>query len=232
MCTSPKTKMLENKAYLSDQLITYIGNKRALLPFILGALERVKADLGKEKLRICDIFSGSGVVARAFKAHASLLIANDLEGYCQTLNRCYLSSARERDGAQLQKSYDFLLHRLQQPLEGGIISELYAPSDLENIMQGERVFYTPRNAKYIDTARRAIAELDESIQPFFLAPLLSEASVKANTSGVFKGFYKNSATGRGQFGGNSRAALSRICADIALPFPVFSNFDCETQICR
>jgi adenine-specific DNA-methyltransferase len=47
---------------------------------------------------------------------------------------------------------------------------------------------------------------------------------------VFKGFYKNRETGIGQFGGTSQDALSRIAGDIKLPFPVFSNFDCEIII--
>jgi adenine-specific DNA-methyltransferase len=65
-----------------------------------------------------------------------------------------------------------------------------------------------------------------------LAPLLSEASIRANTSGVFKGFYKNKKTGIGQFGGLNQDALFRITGDIKLPFPVFSNFNCETIICN
>jgi adenine-specific DNA-methyltransferase len=61
---------------------------------------------------------------------------------------------------------------------------------------------------------------------------LSEASIHANTSGVFKGFYKNKETGIGQFGGLNQDALFRITGDIKLPFPIFSNFDCETIICN
>ena len=48
---------------------------------------------------------------------------------------------------------------------------------------------------------------------------------------MFKGFYKNKETGVGQFGGKKRDALFRITGDIQLPFPVFSNFNCETIIC-
>jgi adenine-specific DNA-methyltransferase len=62
---------------------------------------------------------------------------------------------------------------------------------------------------------------------YCLAPLAYSASVNANTSGVFKGFYKNSETGRGQFGGNSKNCLSRIMKEIVLQKPIFSNFSCE-----
>ncbi|MCL2230168.1 MAG: DNA adenine methylase, partial [Treponema sp.] len=54
--------------------------------------------------------------------------------------------------------------------------------------------------------------------------------IHANTSGVFKGFYKNKETGIGQFGGENSDALPRITGDIILPFPVFSNFNCDVQV--
>jgi adenine-specific DNA-methyltransferase len=66
----------------------------------------------------------------------------------------------------------------------------------------------------------------------FLGPLLSEASIHANTSGVFKGFYKDRKTGLGRFGGSKQDALFRITGDITLPFPVFSNFTSEVRIYR
>ena len=48
---------VENPEYLTRQLITYIGNKRALLGHIAGAVERVKERLGKRKLRVFDAYS-------------------------------------------------------------------------------------------------------------------------------------------------------------------------------
>jgi adenine-specific DNA-methyltransferase len=83
---------------------------------------------------------------------------------------------------------------------------------------------------YIDTLRQLIEELPDSEKKYFIAPLLSEASIHANTAGVFKGFYKNRETGIGQFGGKNRDALSRIMGDIRLPFPFFSNFSSEVLI--
>ena len=69
----------EDPAFLREQIITYIGNKRALLDFIGSAVQRVKSRLGKQKLVAADLFSGSGIVSRFLKQHASLLISNDLE---------------------------------------------------------------------------------------------------------------------------------------------------------
>ncbi|MDR2786384.1 MAG: DNA adenine methylase [Treponema sp.] len=224
---------LENEAFLSQQIVTYIGNKRALLDFIGEGIEKIQRRLGREKLDMFDVFSGSGIVARYFKRYARLVIANDLESYSDLINRCYLSNRDELDLAALDACYRDLCGRLgEDRLEKGIIAERYAPEDDAHIRVGERVFYTARNARYIDTARRLIGELPEDTQKYFLGPLLSEASIHANTSGVFKGFYKNRETGIGQFGGKNQDALFRITGNISLPFPVFSNFNTAFLVSR
>jgi len=220
----------ENEEYLTTQIITYIGNKRSLLGFIGDAIDVVKKKLGKDKLDIVDIFSGSGIVSRYLKQHSSKLIANDLEEYAYIINKCYLSNKKDIDMDELVSWYNYLKEQLDGELHSGIISEMYAPKDINNIQLGERCFYTTRNARYIDTARQLIDNIPEQYRQFFIAPLLTEASVKNNTSGVFKGFYKNSKTGIGQFGGNDENALSRIKKDIDLPFPVFSNYNCDVEI--
>jgi len=228
----PKESAFENEDYLTQQLITYIGNKRALLGFIGDGIKKVQSKLNKEKLKMFDVFSGSGIVARYFKQFSELLIVNDLEKYSTLINECYLSNDSERNEFTLRKYYYELIEKAENNPVKGIISELYAPENDKNIKQNERVFYTTRNAMYIDTVRRLIENIPKEKQKYFLAPLLSEASIHANTSGVFKGFYKNKETGIGQFGGKNRDALFRITGDIKLPFPVFSNFKCETMICN
>jgi adenine-specific DNA-methyltransferase len=220
----------EKKEFLTSQLITYIGNKRALLGFIGDGIKKVQKKLHKNKLRMFDVFSGSGIVARYFKQFSDLLIVNDLEKYSALVNECYLSNENELDIFLLREYYDEIIENINKRLTKGIISELYAPNDDKNIKPNERVFYTPRNAMYIDTARQLIGKLPQEIQKYFLAPLLSQASIHANTSGVFKGFYKNKETGIGQFGGKNQDALFRITGNIELPFPVFSNFNCDTLV--
>jgi len=222
----------EKKEYLSQQLITYIGNKRTLLGFIGDGIEKVQKKLNKNKLRTFDVFSGSGIAARFFKQFSDLLIVNDLEKYSAIINACYLSNENELNIPLLRKYYHELVSEANNGLINGIISKNYAPDDDKDIKPHERVFYTKRNAMYIDTVRQLIKKIPQNEQKYFLAPLLSEASVHANTSGVFKGFYKNKETGIGQFGGKNQDALSRITGDINLPFPVFSNFNCDTVICN
>ena len=220
----------EKNDYLTKQLITYIGNKRALLGFIGDGVKQVQKKLNKEKLKMFDVFSGSGIVARYFKQFSELLIANDSEKYSAIINECYLTNENELDIFSLRKRYFEIIEKINKNMKKGLISELYAPANDDDIKPDERVFYTSRNAMYIDTARQIIEDIPKKEQKYFLAPLLSEASIHANTSGVFKGFYKNRETGIGQFGGLNKDALFRIKGNIELPFPVFSSFNCETII--
>lgn len=213
---------MENREYLTKQLITYLGNKRALLDFIGKAVDIITPRLGKDSFTFADMFSGSGVVSRYMKPKASFILANDLESYCGTISRCYLANEPQ----ELREEYKRLLEDMKaHPVDDGFIRRLYSPRDAENIAHGERVFYTPENAEYIDTCRQAIERTPPHLRPFFLAPLLSEASIKCNTSGVFKGFYKDGKTGIGAYGGSGRNALSRICAPISLPYPILSGID-------
>jgi adenine-specific DNA-methyltransferase len=218
----------ENPVFLSEQLITYLGNKRSLLKFIGQGLELTAKKLNKPKITAFDVFSGSGVVSRYLKQHSSKIISNDLEKYAFVMNQCYLSNQSEIDFALLDHWLDFIKKELtEEKLQAGFISKAYAPQDENNIQNGERCFYIPRNAKYIDTARQVLEQVPDNIRHFFMAPLLVSASVHANTSGVFKGFYKNSETGKGQFGGNNKDALQRIFGKVEIKKPIFSNFESE-----
>lgn len=219
----------ENPAFLTEQIITYLGNKRSLLQFIAAGVSEVKRRLGKERLSCFDVFAGSGVVSRAFKQHATELYSNDLETYSRIINTCYLTNRSEVDVAELAQQLAELRGKMAQGLRSGFVTEMYAPQDEEHILPGERVFYTRRNAMYIDTARQYIELLPQRLRVFFLAPLLYGASVHNNTSGVFKGFYKNR-EGIGQYGGAGRNSLARILGDIELRLPVFSNYEPECHI--
>jgi adenine-specific DNA-methyltransferase len=223
----------ENEDYLNKQIITYIGNKRALLPFIKEGLNKVLMRLNRKKIKIFDAFSGSGIVARFLKSYSSRLIVNDLEKYSEVINNCYLTNFSEINMQRILEYYNKALNRLEEEkLEPGFIAKLYAPRSKNIILKDDRAFYTYRNACYIDTARKYIEEIPSKYKNYFLAPLLSEASVHSNTSGVFKGFYKDSKTNIGKFGGNNEDALTRILGNIAIPFPIFSNFECEYEIRR
>jgi len=164
------------------------------------------------------------------KQFSSLVIANDLEKYSYISNCCYLTNTSEFNSELYDSLYRELHSRLDsQGLQEGLIRRMYAPNDENNISLHDRVFYTIRNAMYIDSVRKFIEYVPEEMRVYFLAPLLAEASVHSNTSGVFKGFYKDKETGRGQFGGTHKNALKRILGDIKLQRPIFSNFNCDYE---
>jgi adenine-specific DNA-methyltransferase len=173
---------------------------------------------------IIDLFSGSGVVSRLFKSKGYKVISNDLENYAKVVSECYLSNPDEFD---IEKWKEIKKQIEAYPkVTDGPISTLYAPQDTNNIQKGERAFYTRENAIRIDTYRKAIDEVcPEEYKKFFLAPLLSEASIHTNTSGVFKGFHKDRNTGIGKFGGTRGNALERITGAITLNPPVLSGQD-------
>lgn len=219
----------ENEEFLKTQLITYIGNKRSLLPFIETGIRAAKTRLGKDRIDFLDLFSGSGVVARMARQHSRVLHCNDLELYSHVVNSCYQSNTEDVDQAALTNELRRVRREIEETIAPGFIAELYAPKDDYNIQAGERVFYTRRNATFLDTFCRVIATTPDELRPFVLAPLLSQASMYANTSGVFKGFYKNK-DGVGQFGGTGKDALTRIKRNIEVQAPVFSNFSCEARL--
>ena len=221
----------EGGEYLTGQIITYLGNKRSLSRLLRNGIHHVQTKLSKKKLNIFDGFSGSGAASRKFKAYSKSLHVNDLELYSKIISQCYLSNKSQIDYSNIEEIIRHLNeNKLSEEFEKGFIEELYAPKDDENIQPGERVFYTNQNARIIDNVRRMISDLDEDIQHLFISPLLYEASIHTNTSGVFKGFYRNSFTKIGQFGGDAKNCKKRITQEINISVPVFSLYECDVLV--
>ena len=222
----------EDKDFLTTQIITYLGNKRSLIDKIEDEVKSVQKNLNKEKLICADLFSGSGIVARMLKKYSSKIIVNDLENYSYVINACYLTNKEEYPKKFCNELRNEIISSSLNKKIPGIITENYAPKDDNKIEKGERVFYTHRNALLIDTYRNLIDKIvrEENLKRFFLAPLITEASIHVNTSGVFKGFYKDKNTGIGCFGAGGKNALTRILGEVKLKEPIFSNFNSELEI--
>lgn len=224
---------MKNNKFLTEQIITYIGNKRSLLIDIKEVIDDIVIKLGKDKRDITaiDLFSGSGVVARMLKECDFKVIANDLESYSYLINTCFLSNKSEFDEEVYTKYYEKLEEILKKgDLKSGIITENYAPKDDNDIKEGERAFYTNKNAKIIDTVRDFIDTVEEPYKKYFMAILLYKASVHTNTAGVFKGFYKDNVTKIGKFGGSGENALQRICGEITIEPPILSDKENEYTV--
>lgn len=217
---------MDGVGYNKGQLITYIGNKRKLIceiePIIADLVDRVGGNT-----IITDLFSGTGAVSRMLKKYSKVLHVNDLELYSKITNKCYLSE--DFNLIDISREIECVNSFAKElPIKDGVISELYAPEG-ENIKLGERVFYTTRNANFIDSCLFKIEEYPEDFKPFLLAPLIQKASVHTNTSGIFKGFHKG-VDGVGKFGGRGGSALERICRDIILETPNLIKNGCEVIV--
>lgn len=214
--------------YFKTQLITYIGNKRSLLPFLYSGFELVKNKIKQDKLICFDGFAGSGAVSRVLKSISSNLYTNDLEDYSNTVNKAFLTNKNDICLSTLEKHIDYLNKNKRFSDEIGFIRANYAPKDDNNVLPGERVFYTNDNARIIDNIRTLIDDIPEPYRTLCLAALIVKASIHNNTSGVFKGFHKKD--GIGHFGGKGENALTRIKGEIILEMPLFSKFECDVNV--
>jgi adenine-specific DNA-methyltransferase len=216
--------------FFKEHLITYIGNKRSLLPFLNKTFIEIKNRLKKEKITALDGFSGSGCVSRLLLLHSSYLVSNDLEKYAYIINKSYLQSRENLPEQNIKKWIDYIESKIDEKSNSTLFfTKNYAPKDDTKIQDGERVFYTTRNARYIDIARNIIHnEVPENIQNFLMANLLIKASVHTNTSGVFKGFHKKE--GIGHFGGKGENALVRIKKDIQIETPICIEHACAVTV--
>lgn len=230
LLAAPGQSLDLERPYYTSHLITYLGNKRKLLPFLYENFLNIKRVIGKEKLVVLDGFAGSGAVSRLLKAFACKLYVNDLEKYSCTINEAYLANTSTIDIKGLEAAIKWLNDNRYNDVGtgAGFIESNYAPLDDNNIKPGERVFYTRANARIIDNVRRLIEQVDPAYRTCCLAALLVKASVHTNTSGVFKGFHKKS--GNGHFGGRGENALARIKKEIILEVPLFSAFECPVHV--
>lgn len=212
-----------NHPFLTKQLIAYIGNKRALLPFLSTVFNRL--DLGTN-VSFSDPFAGSGAVSRLAKLSGFKVHSNDWEYYSYMVNSCYLGVNKDesktlfesRGGINKVFSMFSNLNNNFEPY----ISRYYAPKETSSAdYYTERLFYTRENALFIDRARTLIEEMypegkldsmGKKEKSILLASLLYEVSTHANTSGVFKACHKG-------FGGHGKDALGRILAPMSMEVP-------------
>ena len=213
--------------YLTKQLIAYIGNKRALLPFLSKVFDSL--ELG-ENSSFSDPFSGSGAVSRLGKKKGFKVYSNDWEYYSYVVNSCFIGIDKNETASMFKSrgGLDGIFNELNSLKSDFIpyVSKHYAPKDTDSADYfTERLFYTRENALFIDRARTFIEELypENSIYEFekkeknlLLASLLYEVSTHANTSGVFKACHKG-------FGGHGKDALGRIMAPMFMEKPNLIN---------
>ena len=216
--------------YYSEQIITYMGNKRKIIPHIERIINIIKVDLGKTHLDMGDGFSGSGIVSRLFKNHAALLYTNDLAGYSKTVNNCYLSTPNKKTlkiiSLYIDSANAFV--NSKNNIEKKFIQLHWSPKR-EIVEEGERAYFTTENGRRIDSYQHYIHNMVPSkYHDYLLAPLLVEASKHNNCSGNFAAFYKRDNVGH--FGGKTDTDIKRITQNIELTVPIFSFNKCDVNV--
>ncbi len=240
MSTTPASTVPDHPA-LQSALITYLGNKRALLPFLWTGIQQLAAELGGIST-LADPFHGSGVVSRMARLAGLNVTAGDIEAYTRPFGVAFLETDPDEVEALFAPwgGYPAVLRELnalQVPApEDAYFSRHYAPKRTETADPArERLFFTRENAERIDAMLAAIHRgswrqpnarglstvadnRDEALRrDILLASLLVEMSVHNNTSGVMKGFHHG-------WGGRGGDALGRIMAPVELePLPLISG---------
>ena len=217
-------------AFVFNQLIPYIGNKRKLLNLIQTALRHTDAS---HSCTFADMFAGSGVVSRMAKALGYRVIANDWEPYARPINTCYVACNRPPPFEVLGGYEQAIADLNSLPPRVGWVTEHLCPRDDNNYdTKVDRMFYMRKNGMRIDAIRhqidvwRAGGLIDDTETCCLLAPLLYQVCYRSNTSGVFKAFHKG-------WGGQTQTALYRIATDLELsPAVFFDNRRANQVLCQ
>ena len=164
--------------------MNYIGSKFKLSKFIKSEIKNVVGEM-KDKV-FCDLFAGTGAIARVFKTESKKIIANDFEYYSYVLNRNYIGNHEEFEWRELIDELDNL-----EGLEGFIYKN-YCLS-----LESERQYFSNENGKKIDAIRQKIEDwringrINENQYYFLLTSLLENADAVANTASVYGAYLKH-----------------------------------------
>ncbi len=158
----------------------YLGCKTKLIPFIKDVMAQI-LNSPLSACSFCDLFAGSGAVSLSFKEEVRFLISNDKEYYSYVLLRNIL---RDKPLVGLEEAVEKIL--TCKPQEG-LIFKHYCMDGGE-----ERNYFSPHNARCIDTYRMAIEahKDDEALYFCLLASLLEAAHAVSNTASVYSSFLK------------------------------------------
>ena len=164
--------------------MNYIGSKNKLSDFIRQTVyDVVDKDLSSKTF--CDLFAGTGIVGRNFKAETRKVISNDFEFYSYVLNRNYIGNHENFDDENLVNE----LNSVEE--KAGFISEEYSENG-----KSERLYFSEENGQKIDAVRQVIEQwkiagkITEDQYYFLLCSLLEAADKIANTASVYGAFLK------------------------------------------
>ncbi|MDH2924217.1 adenine-specific DNA-methyltransferase [Nicoletella semolina] len=165
--------------------MNYIGSKLKLSSWIKDEIMDTVGRNLSDKV-FCDLFAGTGIIGRTFKADVKKVIANDIESYSYVLNRNYIGNHLNIDGLTT------LIEELNNVKpRNGFIYQNYCLGGGSG-----RLYFSDENGQKIDAIRIKISawreknHISEDIYYFLLASLLESADAVANTASVYGAFLK------------------------------------------
>jgi len=164
--------------------MNYIGSKHKLSNFIKKTVYEVAGKNLSDKT-FCDLFAGTGIVGRNFKAETKKIISNDFEYYSYVLNRNYIGNHQK---IQFENLIEDLNHLDEK---SGFIYDEYSENGTS-----DRLYFSAENGKKIDAIRQEIEhwklsqKITEDQYYFLLCSLLEAADKIANTASVYGAFLK------------------------------------------
>ena len=166
--------------------MNYIGSKNKLSSFLKESIHGVAGrDLSNKVF--CDIFAGTGAVARSFKTQVQSVISNDIEYYGFVLNKNYIENHEQINNTQ---QYIDELNNL--PQKKGFIYQNYCLGGGTG-----RQYFSDENGQKIDTIRKKINQwkkskkINDNLYYFLLASLLESADKVANTASIYGAYLKH-----------------------------------------
>ncbi len=165
--------------------MNYIGSKYKLIEFIKSTIYSVVGNDIQSKV-FCDLFAGTGIVARSFKKEVKHIISNDIEYYSYVLNKNYIGNHLHLPGKE-----DFINYLNNIELKEGFIFNNYCLGGGCN-----RQYFSDFNGKKIDAIRLKInefiknKEINKNMYYFLLSSLLESADKVANTASVYGAYLK------------------------------------------
>lgn len=163
--------------------MNYIGSKHTLTDFLTRTIELVSGDAPDRTF--ADLFAGTGVVGKTFKAKGYRVISNDLQYYSYVLNRHLIGNRPPLDVSRF-----FYLNELSG-VDGFVYCHYCAGSG------SGRNYFTDGNGRRCDAVRlelerlRNAGEINDAQYFYLLASLIQSIDKYANTASVYGAFLKH-----------------------------------------
>lgn len=174
-----------------DVKMRYIGSKANLVKNIEACISQ---NISVRQKSFCDIFSGTGVVARYFKSQYEI-ISNDALFFSYIIQKSFIENNFEPTFSKLQKTIKnpfSYLENADLPNVSKFVEENYSPSGKEG-----RMYFTSENARRIDFIRTTIEQwklekkLTEAEYYYLLASLIEAVPSVSNITGTYGAYLKN-----------------------------------------